>query len=263
MRVFVVGTATHINYNLLMGRFPGADGMKTGFICASGFNQVFLGDPQRQDSSQRCVRGAFARSQGRGIGAASERGADSFSTERRHAFTSFRPCALRRGARRGGRYLRRDLHQGSAGTRVMRAAMWRAKMVLDSPYLVALTRETAAGPGPRQGRRRQALRSRCRGIPLPIARPSETLAGQVRAFRRASAFTAPAGSAAAAEAMPLRSSVPHPHSTARKLTPEDSRNDARQPIEARPGRPPAASRCPILNRIPGSGQDNPAQPVDP
>ncbi|TPW25931.1 D-alanyl-D-alanine carboxypeptidase family protein [Pararhizobium mangrovi] len=28
------------NTNLLMGRFPGIDGMKTGFICASGFNQV-------------------------------------------------------------------------------------------------------------------------------------------------------------------------------------------------------------------------------
>lgn len=28
------------NYNLLIGRFDGADGMKTGFICASGFNQV-------------------------------------------------------------------------------------------------------------------------------------------------------------------------------------------------------------------------------
>lgn len=28
------------NYNLLIGRFPGADGMKTGFICAAGFNQV-------------------------------------------------------------------------------------------------------------------------------------------------------------------------------------------------------------------------------
>ena len=26
------------NYNKLIGRFPGADGMKTGFICASGFN---------------------------------------------------------------------------------------------------------------------------------------------------------------------------------------------------------------------------------
>jgi D-alanyl-D-alanine carboxypeptidase len=26
------------NYNSLLGRYPGADGMKTGFICASGFN---------------------------------------------------------------------------------------------------------------------------------------------------------------------------------------------------------------------------------
>jgi D-alanyl-D-alanine carboxypeptidase len=28
------------NYNPLIGRYPGADGMKTGFICASGFNMV-------------------------------------------------------------------------------------------------------------------------------------------------------------------------------------------------------------------------------
>ncbi|MGA8077848.1 MAG: D-alanyl-D-alanine carboxypeptidase family protein [Xanthobacteraceae bacterium] len=28
------------NYNPLLGRFPGADGMKTGFVCASGFNIV-------------------------------------------------------------------------------------------------------------------------------------------------------------------------------------------------------------------------------
>src|SRR5215467_13632364 len=28
------------NYNTLIGRYPGADGMKTGFICASGFNLV-------------------------------------------------------------------------------------------------------------------------------------------------------------------------------------------------------------------------------
>ncbi|HYF54099.1 MAG TPA: D-alanyl-D-alanine carboxypeptidase family protein, partial [Salinarimonas sp.] len=28
------------NHNGLMGRYPGADGMKTGFICASGFNVV-------------------------------------------------------------------------------------------------------------------------------------------------------------------------------------------------------------------------------
>jgi D-alanyl-D-alanine carboxypeptidase len=28
------------NYNILLGRFEGADGMKTGFVCASGFNMV-------------------------------------------------------------------------------------------------------------------------------------------------------------------------------------------------------------------------------
>ena len=34
------GKRKYPNYNLLIGRFEGADGMKTGFICASGFNQV-------------------------------------------------------------------------------------------------------------------------------------------------------------------------------------------------------------------------------
>ncbi|MCX8999217.1 D-alanyl-D-alanine carboxypeptidase [Rhizobiaceae bacterium BDR2-2] len=34
------GKNSYGNYNMLIGRFSGADGMKTGFICASGFNQV-------------------------------------------------------------------------------------------------------------------------------------------------------------------------------------------------------------------------------
>ena len=34
------GKRTYTNYNMLIGRFPGANGMKTGFICSSGFNQV-------------------------------------------------------------------------------------------------------------------------------------------------------------------------------------------------------------------------------
>jgi D-alanyl-D-alanine carboxypeptidase len=37
---FTNGTKKYTNYNLLIGRFDGADGMKTGFICASGFNQI-------------------------------------------------------------------------------------------------------------------------------------------------------------------------------------------------------------------------------
>ena len=35
-----MGNKVQRNYNTLIGRYPGADGMKTGFICASGFNLV-------------------------------------------------------------------------------------------------------------------------------------------------------------------------------------------------------------------------------
>src|SRR5256714_10009085 len=35
-----MGKRVYRNYNTLIGRYPGADGMKTGFICASGFNLV-------------------------------------------------------------------------------------------------------------------------------------------------------------------------------------------------------------------------------
>ena len=34
------GDRTYRNFNLLIGRYRGADGMKTGFICSAGFNQV-------------------------------------------------------------------------------------------------------------------------------------------------------------------------------------------------------------------------------
>jgi D-alanyl-D-alanine carboxypeptidase len=35
-----VGKKAIHNYNLLIGRYPGADGMKTGFVCSSGFNMI-------------------------------------------------------------------------------------------------------------------------------------------------------------------------------------------------------------------------------
>jgi D-alanyl-D-alanine carboxypeptidase len=35
-----LGKKTIPNYNLLIGRYDGADGMKTGFVCPSGFNQI-------------------------------------------------------------------------------------------------------------------------------------------------------------------------------------------------------------------------------
>lgn len=37
---FSVGNRSYENFNSLIGRFRGADGMKTGYICAAGYNQV-------------------------------------------------------------------------------------------------------------------------------------------------------------------------------------------------------------------------------
>lgn len=38
MTSYTYGTATHHNANRLLGACPGVDGIKTGFVCASGFN---------------------------------------------------------------------------------------------------------------------------------------------------------------------------------------------------------------------------------
>lgn len=37
---FTTGSKKYSNYNLLIGRYRGADGMKTGYICSAGFNQI-------------------------------------------------------------------------------------------------------------------------------------------------------------------------------------------------------------------------------
>ena len=44
------------NFNKLIGRYPGADGMKTGFICASGYNLVASRHAQRQAADRRRAR---------------------------------------------------------------------------------------------------------------------------------------------------------------------------------------------------------------
>ena len=41
------------NYNKLIDHYPGADGMKTGFICASGYNLIASATPQRPQTDRR------------------------------------------------------------------------------------------------------------------------------------------------------------------------------------------------------------------
>ena len=65
------------NYNSLIGRYPGADGMKTGFICASGFNLV--ASATRNGKRMIAVVLGASSSQGRAMKAAQllERGFSS------------------------------------------------------------------------------------------------------------------------------------------------------------------------------------------
>ena len=47
------------NTNALIGRYPDADGMKTGFICASGFNVVATATRSGRKPDRRRVRRAL------------------------------------------------------------------------------------------------------------------------------------------------------------------------------------------------------------
>lgn len=64
-----VGDAVTPTYNLLLGRYDGADGMKTGFVCASGFNivasatrnndtviTVVMGEPSQKARGEKSAR---------------------------------------------------------------------------------------------------------------------------------------------------------------------------------------------------------------
>ena len=48
--VLAFGNKLINNHNGLLGRYPGADGMKTGFTCAAGYNLVASADPRRTPS---------------------------------------------------------------------------------------------------------------------------------------------------------------------------------------------------------------------
>jgi D-alanyl-D-alanine carboxypeptidase len=56
------GDKVHYSYNLLLERFPGADGMKTGFVCASGYNIVASATREGRQVIA-VVLGAFSQSE--------------------------------------------------------------------------------------------------------------------------------------------------------------------------------------------------------
>ncbi len=130
------GKKTYTNYNILIGRFAGANGMKTGFICSSGFNQVssatrngrtvvsvVLGakdQEERANESARMLHRGFTASQ---IGKSSLAGLQPYGKNRKR-IVDLRSSICSKEARKA-RYGGRDVE---------------GRMVLNSAYIKPLKR---------------------------------------------------------------------------------------------------------------------------
>ena len=159
-------------YNMLVGRFPGADGMKTGFVCASGFNligsatrngrtliAVVLGASSQSDRADRAADLLAAGFDSAPDAAPSVASLMPYGTNRDEP-TDMRPLVCSKQAQ-ADRWDGRD----SEG-----------KIVLKSPYIVPMEREPHAvviGLGGATGPRGPAIIEYA-DVPIPTPRPPYT-----------------------------------------------------------------------------------------
>ncbi|YBV96010.1 D-alanyl-D-alanine carboxypeptidase [Phyllobacteriaceae bacterium JZ32] len=136
------GKKIQANYNILLGRFDGADGMKTGFVCASGFN--LIGSATRNGRTIVAVVLGESRQETRAAKAAqlitegfrtSGKGAPTLATLRPYGAnlaeaTNLRAALCNQQAL-ADRWDGRDVE---------------GKLKINSPYINAMTREPRAVP---------------------------------------------------------------------------------------------------------------------
>ena len=111
------GKKTLMSYNLLVGRYAGADGMKTGFVCASGFNMI--GSATRGNKTLVAIvlgeKSAIKRTDA--VAALLERG---FVGDRHGRIDRCFAARLRPARRSTRRFARRGLRQEEAGQHAVR-----------------------------------------------------------------------------------------------------------------------------------------------
>ena len=165
------------NYNILLGRFAGADGMKTGFVCASGFNivasatrngrtlvAVVLGEISQE---RRAEKAAALLSEG--FASPSAAGQDLAN------MTAPVPANLQAVNMKSTVCSKQAASDRWDGRDV------EGRMHLDSPYITAMTREpetVAVGLGGATGPGTTAIAANDNfpetGIPVPTPRPAYT-----------------------------------------------------------------------------------------
>ena len=107
------------NHNGLIGRYPGADGMKTGFICASGFNVVASAEPGRPPADHGRARLALGQRAddegGRSVRPRLRRASSAFFSPTLESPAGLRPAGAAQHALGDLRPARPDARRGGPG----------------------------------------------------------------------------------------------------------------------------------------------------
>jgi D-alanyl-D-alanine carboxypeptidase len=168
------GEKVETNYNILLGRFAGADGMKTGFVCASGFNLVASAT---RDGRTLVAVVLGERSQERRAEKAADLLAKGFSLAAPGGATLAELSAS--GVQSGAIDMRSTVCTEGAEADRWDGREVEGKMVLNSPHIKAMTREPNAvlvGLGGATGKAGSILDPALDDltqIPIPTPRPDQ------------------------------------------------------------------------------------------
>jgi D-alanyl-D-alanine carboxypeptidase len=191
------GKRTYENYNILIGRFSGANGMKTGFICSSGFNQVSSATRNgrtvvsvvlgAKDQEERASESARLLQKGL---TASEFGAPKLASLEPYGANRLQTADIRNQI-------------CSAAARKTRNGVTdeQGNLSVSSAYIEPMKRPARAVPVGLVGTVNPALVGR--RVPVPTPRPAQISGGAV-------AITAGASATAGASVAPVRSGTPAP-----------------------------------------------------
>ncbi|WP_163265763.1 D-alanyl-D-alanine carboxypeptidase family protein [Chelativorans alearense] len=157
------------NYNFLIGRFEGADGMKTGYVCASGFNLVATATRGRRTLAA-IVLGA--QSQVERAEKAAELLAQGFKARgfAAPALASLRPSSPDSNTATD---MRPEICSQEAVAKRVKMRDDEGRLVIDSPYVREMTREprlVAVGLGGADGP--ESKTPRYANVPIPTPRPA-------------------------------------------------------------------------------------------
>lgn len=158
------GRKVEANYNILLGRYDGADGMKTGFVCASGFN--LAGSATRNGRTVLAIVLGADRQEARAVQAA-QLMSDAF-----RASSSGEPTlATLRPAAGGNLNQATDMRKTICNQQAM-ADRWDGRDVegrlrINSPYIHAMDRDPVA------------VRVGLVSEPGPVSRPSQLDISQI------------------------------------------------------------------------------------